>query len=109
MKTNDSYWQKCNAALLRCRHGAWRFIAKHVLRRPVDNEVAQDDLSDEQPHSTVNPLDRIKGYLLDHGLSRQVQVRFDDGANDFVLEDDDGVVHAKDYDKAVAVIERTWL
>ena len=109
MKTNDSYWQKCGSALLRYRHTAWRFFAKHILRRPVDDEVIPGDLPDDQPDPDMNPLDQIKGFLLDHGLSRKVHVRFDNGTDYFVLEDEDGVVHAKDYDKAVAVINRTWL
>lgn len=109
MKTEESKLHKRNGALLRLWHTLWKLLGKYIHRGTNGNEVIPNDLPKKQPDQHLNPLDQIKEYLLDHGLGRRVHVRFDDGAGDFVVEDDDGAVHAKDYDKAVAVIKRTWL
>ena len=109
MKTKENKLHKCAAALVRQGHAVWKLLGKCVRRRPVGREVIRNDPPMVEPDPYMNPLDRIKEFLLHHALSHQVGVRFDDGAGDFVLEDADGLVHAKDYDKAVAVIQRTWL
>lgn len=109
MKTNEGYWHRCGAALLRRGHNARRFLAKHILRRSVDNTDTANDLPGEQPDSSLSPLDRIKKHLVDNGLARRVRVRLDDATDEFVLEDDDGVVRVKHYEAAVAIIRRMWL
>lgn len=68
-----------------------------------------NDVPEDQSDPRMNPLDRIKEYLVHHRLSPRVRVRFENDTGDFVLADDDGAVHAKDYDQAVAMIQRTWL
>ena len=57
----------------------------------------------------LSPLERITEHLRRRGLGQQVRVRYETAGRDFVLEDADGCVHAKDYDDAVALIERIWL
>jgi hypothetical protein len=59
------------------------------------------------PH--LSPLERITQHLHVLGLGQQVHVHYDEAGRDYVLEDADGSVHAKDYDKAVVIIERIWL
>jgi hypothetical protein len=61
------------------------------------------------PGQRLSPLERITEHLQNLGLGQQVHVRYDETNSDFVLEDADGSVHAKDYDKAVVIIERIWL
>jgi hypothetical protein len=63
----------------------------------------------EPSPSRLSPLDRITEYLRRRGLGQQVRVRYEAAGRDFVLEDADGSVHAKDYDDAVVLIERIWL
>jgi hypothetical protein len=109
MKSNESKLRRCGAALLRQGHAAWTLLGKYVRRRPVGGEVMGNDLAEEQSDPPMSPLDRIEGYLHLHRLSPRVRVRFANDTGNFVLEDEDGVVHAKDYDEAVATIQRTWL
>jgi hypothetical protein len=108
MKTNESRFQKCHAALLRHGHAAWRLL-RNCGRRPVGADVLSNAVPEEPPVRRLNSLDRITEHLRHHGLGQQVRVRFEDASGDFVLEDDDGYVHAKDFDKAVVMIERIWL
>ena len=93
------------------RHGrtARKFLGKFVRHSKNKIEVKANDFRKEQLAQQMNPLDRIGEYLLHQGLSRRVHVRFDSIAGDFVLEDDHGCIHAKNYDGAVAIVERTWL
>jgi len=95
--------------VIRQARNVWKFLTRLVRRRSDGSEAASNAIPDDQPDQNLNPLDRIKGYLLDHGLSRKVRVRFDNESDNYILEDDDGRVYAKDYDKAVVSIQRTWL
>ena len=109
MKTNESKPHNCIVTLLRHGHKVWKLLGKCLHRRKVGGESEPTEALAEQPVRHSNPLDRIKEYLLAHQLSRRVGVRFDADAASFVLEDDDGFVHARDYDEAVALINRMWL
>jgi hypothetical protein len=83
---------------------------KNGNRRPLTGfDVPQDAVPEEPSVQRLTSLDRITEHLRDHGLSQQVQVRFDETGGDFVLEDADGSVHAEDYNRAVVMIERIWL
>jgi hypothetical protein len=108
MKANESKLRRCSTALLRQSQAAWNRLRKLVRRQSVDAEVVANDLPKDQPDPVMNPLDRIEEYLLRHRLSPRVRVRFEIATGHFVLEDDDGAVHAKDYNEAVAMIKRTW-
>jgi hypothetical protein len=109
MKTNESKFQKCHAALLRHGHTAWMFLRNCGRRHPIGDDVLSNEVREEPSVQRLNPLDRIREHLRRHGLGQQVHVRIDEAGGGFVLEDDDGLVHAKDYDKAVVMIERIWL
>ena len=109
MKTKDSRFQKCHAALLRHGHTAWTFLRNFGRRQPISDDVPSSGAPEEPSVRRLNPLDRIREYLRRQGLGQQVHVRFDEAGGDFVLEDADGYVHAKDYDKAVVIIKRIWL
>ena len=108
-ENHESKWQRCSAALLRQVHAVRTFLGKYGRGRLVGGEVMANDHPEEQPDPLLNPLDRIEEYLLHHRLSPRVRVRFANDTGDFVLEDADGFVHARDYDEAVATINRTWL
>jgi hypothetical protein len=62
-----------------------------------------------RPAARLSPLERIAEYLRRRGLGQQVQVRYEATGRDYVLEDADGSVHARDYDEAVVLIDRIWL
>ena len=109
MKSNESKFQKCHAALLRQGHTAWMLLRKCVHRHSRGGDVRPNAVSEEPPATRLNPLDRITEHLRRLGLGQQVRVRFEAAGGDFVLEDGDGFVHAKDYDEAVVLIERIWL
>ena len=109
MKATESKWQKCNAALLRYAHTTWQFLRYGQRRGPDDNAVQPDAIAAEPAAPRLNSLERITEYLRRRGLGQQVRVRFEAAGPDFVLEDADGFVHAKDYDEAVMLIERIWL
>ena len=108
MKSNESKFQKCHAALLRQGHTAWMLL-RNCGRRPVGGDVISNAVPEEPPVLHLNPLDRIMEHLRRHGLGQQVHVRVEAAGGDFVLEDADGFVHAKDYAEAVVLIERIWL
>lgn len=109
MKTNQSRFQKCHTAILRHGHAAWMLVRNRVCRRLAGGGVTSNAVTEDAPVLCLNPLDRIKEHLCRLGLGQQVRVRFETASEDFVLEDDDGYVHAKDYAEAVLVIERIWL
>ena len=109
MKPNESKLHRCRAALLRQSHAAWKLLGKYLRRRSVGGEVMANDLPKDQSDPPMNPLDRIEEYLRHHRLSPRVRVRFANDTGNLVLEDEDGLLHAKDYDEAVARIKRTWL
>lgn|GEM_PF-4718180 len=99
MKSNETKLQKWLATLL--RGGRPAPDSPENSRAPVEQEPPLSHL--------VNPLARISEYLSAHGLSPLVRVRFDEAAGDFVLEDDDGCIHAPHYAAAVRIIDRIWL
>ena len=101
MKSNANLWWKCRAALVR----RW----DRLTGRPAVAELTPGGVADEAPTPRLNPLERITEYLRRRGLGQQVRVHFEATSRDFVLEDADGIVHAKDYDQAVVLIERIWL
>ena len=101
MKSNASKFQKCHAALLRLRNC--------FHRQPASPGVPPTVILEAPPAIPLNPLERITEHLRRLGLGQQVHVRFEAAAGDYILEDADGFLHAKDYDAAVALIERTWL
>ena len=109
MKTNESKFQKFNVALLRQGYTAWMLLRKCAQRRPRRGDVRPNAVPAEPPAPRLNPLDRITEHLRRLGLGQQVHVRFEAAGGDFVLEDADGFVHAKDYDEAAVLIERIWL
>jgi hypothetical protein len=109
MKSNESKFQKCRAALLRQGYAAWMLLRKCVLRHSRSGEVRPNTVPEEPSAPSLNSLDRITEHLRHHGLGQQVHVRFEANGGGFVLEDADGVVHAKDYGEAVVRIERIWL
>lgn len=108
MKTTDSMLQKCHASLRHLAHTVWMRLRRCVHSRPHGGTVQPDAVPREQGATPLNTLDRITEHLRHLELGQKVKVRPEiDGG--FVLEDADGFVHAKDYDQAVAVIERIWL
>ena len=109
MKSNESKFQKCHAALLRQGHTAWMLLRKCVLHHSRSGEVRPNTVPEESPAPSLNPLDRVTEHLRHHGLGQQVHVRFEADSRGFILEDADGFVHAKDYAEAVVRIERIWL
>ena len=109
MKTNETKFQKCHAALLRRGHTVWTFLKNCSGRHPLGGDVPSNAAPEEPSVRRLHPVDRIREHLRRHGLGQRVHVRFDEADGDFVLEDADGFVHAKDYDKAVVIIERIWL
>ena len=109
MKTNESKLQKFHAALLRRCHAAWMPLHNWLYRQPRSDDVKPNATPTEPPTPRLNPLERITEHLRRLGLGQQVHVRFEAGGGDFVLEDADGFVHAKDYAEAVVLIERIWL
>jgi hypothetical protein len=109
MKSYKNRFQKCHAALLRQGHTAWMLLRKCFHRRSRSGEARPNTVPDKQPAPCLNPLDRITEHLRHHGLGQQVHARFEATSRDFVLEDADGFVHAKDYAEAVVRIERIWL
>ena len=84
-------------------------MRKSIHRRPDGGAVKLNAVPEEPPAPRLNPLDRITEHLRRCGLGHQVHVRFEAADGDFVLEDADGCVHAKDYAAAVVLIERIWL
>ena len=80
-----------------------------LLRRDHRDGDKLNAVHEDSAAPRLTPLERISKHLRRLGLAQKVQVRFEATAGDFVLEDADGYVHAKDYDDAVAVIERIWL
>lgn len=83
----------------------WRSLFR---RRSSETPTIVKDTDSDPSQPPVSPLVRIQEYLAEHGLSQKVQARCEtDGG--FVLEDADGLVHAKNFGAAVAVIERIWL
>jgi hypothetical protein len=109
MKPNESKFQKYHAALLRHRQTAVMLLRECIHGHPIGDDVPSDAVPEELSELSLSPLERITEHLHDLGLGQQVHVRFDEAGRDFVLEDADGSVHAKDYDKAVVIIERIWL
>ena len=109
MKLNGSKLQKCQTSLVRYAHTAGRFLRNFGRSRPAPRDVDPHAFADEPPAPRLNPLERITEHLRRLGLGQQVRVRFEAASRDFVLEDADGVVHAKDCDQAVVLIERIWL
>lgn len=101
MKMNENKWQKS--------HAAWKLLRQFFHRCPIVDGPLPDDSAAGPPERPVDPLDRIQEHLCRHGLDRQVRVRHETGRGGFVLEDDDGVVHAEDFTAAVAVIDQMWL
>ena len=101
MKSNESKFPKCQAA--------WLLLKNCVHHRPLGGAVRPNGTPVEPPVLRLSPLDRITEHLRRLGLGQQVHVRFETAGGDFVLEDADGFVHAKDYDEAVRLIERIWL
>jgi len=108
MKSNESLLQKCHAALLRHSHTVWMLLRKSTHRPQRCDNVRPNAVPAEPPAPRLNPLDRITQHLRRLGLD-QVHVRYEAAGGDFVLEDADGCVHAKNYDEAAALIERIWL
>ncbi len=92
-------------------YGGWfqrsQFIKtlQRIFRRPI----ADGDVLVEPAKPLLGPLARIQEHLHLHGLGQQVHARQETVGDGFVLEDDDGFVHAKDYAAAVVMIERIWL
>ncbi len=84
-------------------------LRKFVHRLLTGSEARPYVVLEPPPAQRLSPLERITEHLQLLGLGQQVHVRFDEANRDFVLEDADGSVHAKDYDKAVVIIERIWL
>ncbi len=109
MKSNENKFQKCHAALLRTSHTAWMLLRKCAHRKPHHDNVQPNTVPQESPAPCLNPIDHITEHLRRLGLGQQVHVRFEAAGGDFVLEDADGFVHAKDYNEAVVMIERIWL
>lgn len=98
METKKTKLQMCLAVLRR--------IGKPSPRP----EAAKPDVAPAEPAvARLSPLDRITAHLRQLGLGQKVSVRLEAAGTGFVLEDADGLVHAKDYDQAVTIIERTWL
>jgi len=109
MKSNENKFQKCFGTLLRQGHAVWMLLGKCFRCHPRRDDVLPDAVPQEPPAPRLSPLDRITEHLRGLGLGQQVRVRFEPASEDFVLEDADGFVHAKDYDEAVVVIKRIWL
>jgi hypothetical protein len=84
-------------------------LRKSVHRLLTGGGTRPDAVPETPPAQRQSPLELITEHLHDLGLGQQVHVRYDETGRDFVLEDADGSVHAKDYDKAVVIIERIWL
>ena|ERR1700693_5499391 len=109
LKHNESKFQKYHAALLRHGHTAWTLLRECILGRPIGGDVPSDAVPEEPSVLRLSPLDRIREHLHDLGLGQRVHVRYEAAGGDFVLEDADGFIHARDYDDAVKLIERIWL
>ena len=109
MKINDRKSEKCRAARPGLGHLLGTLFRKWGGRPPSGSEVRPNAAAEESPKWRLNPLERIRDHLRHVGLGQQVRVRFETAGGDFILEDNDGLVHAKDYDEAVVVIERMWL
>ena len=107
MKSNESMLQKCHAALLRHSHSVWMLL-RNCIPHPHRDDVRPNAAPTAPPLPRLNPLDRITQHLRRLGLD-QVHVRFETAGGDFVLEDADGCIHAKNYDEAAVLIERIWL
>jgi len=105
MKINETKFQKCFAAFLRISHTAWMLLKNCIHRNSTNTQVIPTATSTQ----SLSPLERITEYLRLHDLDQQVHVHFDADEDDFILEDDDGYVHAKDYKEAVLKIDRMWL
>lgn len=101
MKNNENKFQKY--------HAVWMFLRKCLRCHPCAGNVQPNVVSEEPPAPGLSPLDRITEHLHRLGLGQQVHVRYEATGGDFILEDADGLVHAKDYDEAVTRIERIWL
>ena len=100
MKTNNSKFQKSQAAPPRHTQSLGTLFRKWFGRPQHDDDVRPSAVPDESPKWRLNPLERIRDL---------VQVRLETAGGDFILEDADGLVHAKDFDEAVMLIERMWL
>jgi hypothetical protein len=109
MKTNETKFQKCHAALLRHGHTVWRLMRPSVHPQPRGGDARPSVVPAKPPVLRLNPLERITEHLHRCGLGQQVRVRFEAAGGDFVLEDEDGFVHARDFDEAVVLIEQIWL
>ena len=84
--------------------------AKQSSHRHSRTGAARPDAVPKEPAAArLNPLDRITEHLRHLGLGQSVSVHLEVAGTGFVLEDADGLVHAKDYDQAVTIIERIWL
>lgn len=109
MKTKETKLQKCLAGLLRLGRMVWLLLDKSFHRHPRTGAARPDAVLGEPAAARLNPLDRITEHLRHLGLGQRVSVHLGTVGTGFVLEDADGLVHAKDYDQAVAIIERIWL
>lgn len=95
------------AAPVRPGRAAW-LLVRWLWHRMTGRAGLPHEPPPEQPARCPDPLDRIREYLGHRGLDRQVRVRCESAGGGFVLEDDDGCVHANDYDAAVLVIDQIW-
>jgi len=109
MKTKETKLQKCLAGLLRLGRMIWMILGKSSPRHSRTGAARPDAVPKEPAAARLNPLDRITEHLRHLGLGQSVSVHLEVAGTGFVLEDADGLVHAKDYDQAVTIIERIWL
>ena len=101
MKTNG---RKSYGGRLHRGQIMWNAL-QNIFRRPIVDE----NVHVEPAKPLLSPLARIQEHLRHHGLGQQVQARCETVGDGFVLEDVDGLVHAKDFAAAVTIIERIWL
>jgi hypothetical protein len=109
LKTNDNKSPHPGAGWWRRGYTAWAQWRGGGRARPVADSAQPPADQGELAPPRASALECIQEHLRGHGLGQQVHVRPEPAGEGFVLEDADGLVHARDYPAAVAVIQQIWL
>lgn len=109
MKSKISKFEMCCAALQLLGCVVWMLLRRCFARASRSDDVQREIFPEMSALPRLSPLDCIAEHLGRLGLGQQVRVRLEIAGEGFILEDNDGLVHAKDYNEALLLIDRIWL